>query len=359
MAVTFYPLTVKKVQPETADCVSIWLDVPEHLRETFVYKQGQYLTLRTHINGQEVRRTYSLCSSPLSGYWRVAVKQVPDGVFSNHVAKGLKAGDVLEALPPNGRFFTELDTSHAKQYMAFAAGSGITPILSIIETTLQTEPGSHFTLIYGNRNRNAIIFKEELEGLKNRFLSRFTLQYIFSGEHTDIPLQQGRIDTEKAELIFSRIVNPAMVDAFFLCGPQEMIFSVKDLLESKGIEPDKIHFELFNASKPANAITQQLETTGSDSQYSNVILKLDGISSVFPLATNGDSILDAALQQGANLPYACKGGVCCTCKARLVEGQVAMDVNYGLEPDEIAAGFILTCQAHPLTEKVVVDFDDV
>lgn len=357
MAVTFYPLTVKKVQHETADCVSIWLDVPEHLKETFAYKSGQYLTLRTNINGQDVRRTYSLCSSPLSGHWRIAVKKVPEGIFSTHAATALKAGDVLEVLPPNGRFFTELNATQAKTYMAFAAGSGITPVLSIIETVLRTEPDSRFTLVYGNRNRSSIIFKEELEALKNRYLSRFTLQYVFSQEKTEIPLQQGRVDAEKCELIFNRIIDPANVDAFFLCGPQEMIFTVKEFLELKGIAPQKIHFELFNASKPQKAINEKQEIVNQ--QHSTVLLKLDGITSSFPLATNGDNILDAALQQGANLPYACKGGVCCTCKARLVEGEVTMDVNYGLEPDEIAAGFILTCQAHPVSPMVLVDFDDV
>ena len=357
MAVTFYPLTVKKVQPETSGCVSIWLEVPEHLRETFAYKQGQYITLRTTINGQEIRRTYSLCSSPLSGQWRVAVKQVPEGVFSQYAISTLKAGDTLEALPPNGRFYTELQPTQAKTYMAFAAGSGITPILSIIETALQTELGSSFILVYGNRNRSSIIFKNELEALKNRYFHRFILQYVFSQEKTELPLQQGRIDAEKCEMIFRRIINSATIDAFFLCGPQEMIFAVKNCLEAKGVEAGKIHFELFHTGKQQKITLRESENISKN--VSTVSLKLDGITSCFPLATNGENILDAALQRGANLPYACKGGVCCTCKARLTHGEVLMDVNYGLEPDEIAAGFILTCQSHPVSDTITVDFDKV
>ncbi len=358
MSVSFYPLTIQKIEPAGTGCISLWLNVPEHLKEIFTYKQGQYLTLRTHINGQEVRRTYSLCSSPLSGRWRVAVKAVPDGIFSNYVATTLKKGDVLEALPPNGRFYTELNPANANTYMAFAAGSGITPILSIIETTLQTEADSSFILVYGNRNRGSIIFKEELEALKNRYLSRFSLQYVFSQEKMDIPLQQGRIDKEKCEAIFGRLINAATISAFFLCGPQEMIFTVKNYLENRGVDSSKIHFELFTAGKAGQVAAAKREAVFSN-VYSTITVKLDGVASVFPLAFNGDSILDAALQQGANLPYACKGGVCCTCKARLTQGQVQMDVNYGLEPDEIAAGFILTCQSHPITENVTVDFDAV
>lgn len=358
MAVTFYPLAIKKIEPAGAGCVSIWLEVPEHLKEIFRYQQGQYLTFRTHINGQEIRRTYSLCSSPLNGHWRVAVKQVPDGIFSNHAATVLKKGDVLEVLPPNGRFYTALNPANRKKYMAFAAGSGITPILSIIETTLQTEPGSSFMLVYGNRNRGSIIFKEELEALKNRYLSRFTLQYVFSQESMDIPLQQGRIDKEKCEAIFSRLINAATIDAYFLCGPSEMIFAVKEYLESVGVEGSKIHFELFTAGKAGQVAAAKREAI-TPHTYSTVTLKLDGIASSFPLAFDGDSILDAALKQGANLPYACKGGVCCTCKARLTHGRVQMDVNYGLEADEIVAGFILTCQSHPITENVTIDFDAV
>ncbi len=191
MAATFYPLSIKKIQPAGVGCISIWFDVPEHLKEIFTYKQGQYLTLRTPINGQEVRRTYSLCSSPLSGHWQVAVKAVPDGIFSTHAATTLKKGDMLEVLPPNGRFYTELNPANTNKYMAFAAGSGITPILSIIETTLQTEAGSSFVLIYGNRNRGSILFKEELEALKNRYLSRFTLYYVFSQEKWIFPCRKG------------------------------------------------------------------------------------------------------------------------------------------------------------------------
>jgi ring-1,2-phenylacetyl-CoA epoxidase subunit PaaE len=360
MAFTFHPLTVKKIQPETAGCVSIWLDVPEQLHPLFTYKPGQHLTLRTTIDGQEVRRTYSLCSSPLSGQWRIAVKQVPQGVFSHYAATRLQPGDVLEVLPPGGRFFTEPNATHTKNYMAFAAGSGITPILSIIETTLLTEPASRFTLVYGNRARNSILFREELEALKNRFLNRLVLQYTFSREQGDVPLQQGRIDAEKCRLIFQRIVPLASIDAFFLCGPQEMIFSVKSFLDQQGIEENKIHFELFTANKPAKPLVPlQVATMSDTDRLSTVTITLDGHTSSFILAKDGESILDAALAQGANLPYACKGGVCCTCKARLAAGQVEMDVNYALTQVELAQGFVLTCQSHPVSETVAVDFDAI
>jgi len=356
MSLHFYSLTVAQVKKETEDCVSVLFNIPENLKEKFAYKQGQNITIKTTINGKEVRRSYSLCSSPLSNEFRVAIKQVDGGLFSTYANTILQAGDVLEVMPPVGKFYTELNTSHQKNYVAFAAGSGITPIISIIKTTLVTEPKSSFTLVYSNKNHNTIIFKEELEALKNNYLQRFQLIHLLSRERTDAELNYGRIDANKLQQL-SALINLKQTDEFFVCGPEQMIFAVKDFLEAKNIEAAKVHFELF-ASSTQNISTQKQETISDTATTSKISINVDGRSFEFDLPQNGQSILDAALQQGADLPFACKGGVCCTCKAKLVEGKVKMNVNWGLEEDEIAKGYILTCQSHPLSEKVVVDYDD-
>lgn len=353
----FYKLKVKEVRRETPDCVSIAFEIPEELKENFLYSHGQYLTLRTYINGEEVRRSYSVCSSPLENELRVAVKKVEEGVFSRFANEQLKKGDIIEAMPPIGKFFTALDEAHKKSYVAFAAGSGITPILSIIKTTLLTEPNSQFTLVYGNRSRQTIIFKEEIEALKNKFINRFSVIHILSREKMDADLNFGRIDKEKCHLLFEKVINANTIDEFFLCGPEEMIISIKDCLDELGIEGKRIHFELFTSHGLQKTATATKKVYEPGEVKSKITIRLDGSSFDFDLAFEGESILDAALKKGADLPFACKGGVCCTCRAKLVEGEVEMDINYGLEPEEVEAGFILTCQSHPRTEKVVVDFD--
>lgn len=355
MSLHFYGIKVKEIRRETNDCVSVALDIPEELQSAFQYKQGQNVTLKTNINGEEVRRSYSLCSSPLSKEFRIAIKKVEGGLFSTYANEQLQVGDQLDVMPPVGKFYTELATANRKNYIAIASGSGITPILSIITTTLLTEPNSHFTLVYGNRNRASIIFKEALEALKNKFLNRFQLLHILSREKMDAEINFGRIDASKCEHLFAKNLN-LNADEFFICGPEEMIFSVKDFLENKGIDTNKIHFELFAATKPKSQTVNQIAATDNVPK-SNITIKVDGRSFDFDLPFNGTNILDAALAQGADLPYACKGGVCCTCKAKLLQGNVDMEVCWGLEHEEIEQGFILTCQAHPTTEKVVVDFD--
>ena len=357
MSIHFHPLKVKEVRQETADCVSIAFDIPAELQEAFQYTQGQSLTIRTQISGQEVRRTYSICSSPLDNEWRVAVKKVEGGLFSSFANLELKAGHTLEVMQPVGRFYSALDPANRKNYIAFAAGSGITPVLSIIKTTLTKEPLSQFTLVYGNRNRSSIIFFEELEALKNQFMQRFNLVHVLSREKTDSAIHSGRIDTTKLNELKSLIPLKEM-DEFFLCGPEEMIFTVKDYLETTGIDKKKIHFELFTSPGQQTATAGRTGKATASGPESRVTVKLDGRSFDFGLSLNSEtSILDAALQQGADLPYACKGGMCCTCKAKLLEGEVKMDVHWGLEEEEVANGFILTCQSHPVSEKVVVDFD--
>ncbi|MBL0055493.1 MAG: phenylacetate-CoA oxygenase/reductase subunit PaaK [Chitinophagaceae bacterium] len=358
MAVHFHSLKVKQVKKETPDCVSVSFEVPDSLKQEFRYEQGQNITIRKTLGDEEVRRSYSICTSPSENELKVAVKKVEGGRFSCFANEELKTGDMLDVLPPTGKFNTSLNPANQKQYLAFAAGSGITPVLSIIKTTLEKEPQSQFTLVYGNRSRASVIFFEELEGLKNRHLTRFNFINILSREKTDAPVNFGRINESKLDEL-SRLVNYSATDEFFLCGPEAMIFCVKDYLEKKGIENKKIHFELFTTpgqKKPAAGSRQQVMK--DEGAKSNITVKLDGRSFDFDLPFSSDtSILDAALKQGADLPFACKGGVCCTCKAKLLEGEVDMDVNWGLEHEEVEQGYILSCQSHPKTEKVVVDFD--
>ncbi|RYY99082.1 MAG: phenylacetate-CoA oxygenase/reductase subunit PaaK [Chitinophagaceae bacterium] len=355
----FHTLSVKKVQRETDDCVSISFAVPPELQDTFRFRPGQNLTVRTVLGGEELRRSYSICSAPFDGELRVAVKGVEGGLFSTWANTELKAGDTLDVLPPTGNFSPELDPQQEKHYVAFAAGSGITPVLAIIKTVLATEPRSQVTLVYGNRSKGSIIFKEELEALKDKYIERFRLYHVLSREVTDAAINRGRIDRDKcALLVDTRLLDLDTCDEFFICGPEEMIFCVRDFLQDAGVHPKRIHFELFTIpGQKKSQVATEKEAVADSGPRSQVTVKLDGLAFDFELAYDGHSVLDAALKQGADLPYACKGGVCCTCKAKLLEGAVLMDENWGLEPDEVAAGFILTCQSHPRTDKVVVDFD--
>lgn len=359
MATHFHPLTIADIRKETPDCISVVFEVPETLKTIYQFTQGQNVTIKSIVNGEELRRSYSICSSPSDNELRIAIKKMDDGRFSSWANGSLKKGDQLEVLPPSGKFYTELNPAATKNYLAFAAGSGITPILSIIKTTLHTEPRSSFTLIYGNRNRSSIIFKEQLEALKNRFMNRFAVHHILSREKTDAPINHGRINLEKCQQLGQKLIDLRHIDDVFVCGPEEMIFAVRDWLEQQGMEKKKIHFELFTTpgQKTTGTSTPQTVQPELAGKKSRITVKLDGIAFDFNLPFNGDSILDAALKEGADLPYACKGGVCATCRAKLIEGAVDMDTNYALEPDELEKGYVLTCQSHPRTEKVVVDFD--
>lgn len=358
MAVHFHKLAVKNIIKETVDCVSVEFEVPENLKQDFQYTQGQNINIKTILNGEEIRRTYSLCTSPQENKLKVAIKKVNGGVFSTYANEQLKKGDVLEVMTPLGKFNTPLHPANKKNYVAFAAGSGITPIISLIKATLATEPDSSFTLVYGNRSRSSIIFFEELEGLKNKYMQRFTLIHILSREKTDAAINFGRITKDKCTHLFEKLVDLQHADEFFLCGPQEMIMDVQEFLEANGVDEKKIHFELFATEKKNKGTRNKEQETSENTPSSKIEMKLDGRTFLFDIPLNSDAtILDAAMQQGADVPYACKGGVCCTCKAKLVEGEVEMDVHWGLDHEEIEQGFILTCQAHPTTEKVVVDFD--
>lgn len=356
MAVHFHHLKVKDIKKETSECISVSFEIPSNLSDEFAFEQGQNITIRKMIGGEELRRSYSICSAPFENELRIAIKKVDGGKFSSFANDLLKVNDELEVLPPTGRFNTKLNRSNVKGYLAFAAGSGITPVISIIKTTLQAEPASSFTLVFGNKGRQSIIFFEELEGLKNKYLNRFNFINILSREKTDAPINSGRINRQKLSEL-NKLISYKNADEIFICGPEEMIFCVKDFLEETGIDKKKVHFELFTTPGQKTGTIKKTAAETDNSPNSKVTIRLDGRTFDFNLGFNNDSILDGALKQGADLPFACKGGVCCTCKAKLLEGKVEMDVNWGLEHEEIEQGYILTCQSHPKTEKVVVDFD--
>jgi ring-1,2-phenylacetyl-CoA epoxidase subunit PaaE len=356
MAVHFHPLKVKRITKETADCVSVSFHVPPGLEAEFAYKEGQNITIKKNIDGNELRRSYSLCTAPHENEIKVAIKNVGGGFFSKYANEELKVGDVLEVLPPVGKFNAKLVEGGNGRYLAIAAGSGITPVISIIKHTLQTKPGSSFTLLFGNKSRSSIIFFEELEGLKNKYMQRFNLVNILSQERIESEINFGRIDANKLRSL-QDLIHFKSFDSIYLCGPEQLIFGSAAFLEQLGIPKEKIHFELFTTPGQGKPVTETITTSLQTTEGSKINIQLDGRQIQFDLARNGPSILDAALQQGADLPYACKGGVCCTCRAKLISGTVVMDVNFALEPEEVAAGFILTCQSHPTSDSVVVDFD--
>jgi ring-1,2-phenylacetyl-CoA epoxidase subunit PaaE len=355
-ALRFYELKVSDIRPETADCVSVALEVPADLKEAFVFTPGQYLTFKIGLAGQEIRRSYSICAAPADNELRVAIKAVKGGKFSTLANTMLKKGDMLEVMPPMGNFIPK---HLGKHYLAFAAGSGITPIMGIMKDVLQREPDSTFTLVYGNRNRNTIIFREEIEGLKNRYMDRLRVYHVLSRELMDVDLFNGRIDAAKCEQLCEKLIDLKKIDEAFLCGPEEMILSVREKLLALGMPQASVHLELFTSpDQPKTSHEKWKEEHAADEgPMSKVSIRLDGVTFDLDLAYNGDSVLDAALAHGADLPYACKGGVCSTCRAKIVEGEVEMEVNYALEPDEVAKGYVLTCQSHPKTDRVVVDFD--
>ncbi|NVK63651.1 MAG: phenylacetate-CoA oxygenase/reductase subunit PaaK [Flavobacteriales bacterium] len=356
MTPTFHTLTVKEVRQETEDTVSIAFDIPEELMESYQYKSGQYLTLRTEIDGEDIRRSYSLCSAPHENEWRVAVKLVPGGQFSTFANEVLKAGDKLDVMTPMGNFTIDSDKSHKRSIVLFAAGSGITPIISIAKTILTQEPQSDVTLFYGNKSISTIIFHEEVEGLKNEYMNRLRFINILSRENLGTPLLKGRMDVEKTNQLFKVFLETSTPDAVYICGPEQMILDVKESVLANGIDPSAVHFELFTT--PNSAKGAPVEKYEGPQIDANVSIILDGDRFDIALESDGESILDAASKTGADLPYACKGGVCCTCKAKVLEGEARMDVNYALEPEEVEAGYILTCQAHPMSDQLVVSFDD-
>ncbi len=354
----FHSLKVRELRRETHDCVSVSFEVPEELREEYKFLHGQHLTLKTKLNGEEVRRSYSICTSPNEADLRVAIKKVIGGQFSTFANESLQAGDTLDVMTPMGSFHTDLDANQKKFYVAFAAGSGITPVMSIMKSVLETEPGSYFTLFYGNRNADTIIFRDQIENLKNQYLHRLSVHHVLSQEDPGAELFHGRITGEKCEAFCSRLLDVEEVDEFFLCGPEPMIRSVQEVLQAKGVDRKKIHFELFTSPLGKLGISEKKWTPPAQSIVSKITITLDGNTFTFNHPSTDVPILDAAQKKGGDLPYACKGGVCCTCKAKVLEGEAEMEVNYGLEPEEVEAGYILTCQAHPKTDRLVLSFDE-
>lgn len=350
----FHNLRVADVRQETAECLSVAFAVPPALASAYPFAPGQYVTLRAWIDGAEVRRAYSICAAPDEGELRVAIKRLEGGLFSGWAHEALRPGAVLDVMTPDGRFGTPIIAGSERTLVAFAAGSGITPILSIVKSVLRDERGRFF-LFYGNRTTASIIFRAELEALKDRYLSRLSVFHILSREQQDIALLNGRLDAEKVGVLMRRLV-PREVARAFLCGPQPMIEGLQTALEGAGLKPEQVHVERFTPGAggrppPVRAIPQT-------APVARAVVTADGVRSEVEVAA-GEAILDAGLRAGLNLPFSCRGGMCCTCRARLVEGAAEMAVNYSLEPWEVRAGYVLTCQARPTGARVAVDYDQI
>ncbi|GGB83982.1 phenylacetic acid degradation protein [Marinobacterium zhoushanense] len=353
----FHTLEVADVRQETRDAISIAFAVPDELKDTYRYREGQHLVLRTQIDGEEVRRSYSICTSPADEELRIAVKRISGGLFSNFLNDQARKGLQIEAMPPAGHFHIDLDPARAGHYLGVAAGSGITPIYSIIKTTLESEPNSEFTLFYGNRATTSTILREQLEDLKNRFMSRLNLVYVMTREQQDIDLYNGRIDADKCKALFDHWLDVPNLTAAFLCGPQTMIETVREQLEAHQLDLSRIHYELFAPTGGNQARKHRVQDSSGKVEMCDVTVIADGRSISFELPRNSDNILDAGNSHGADLPYSCKAGVCSTCRARVVEGEVEMDANFALEDYEVKAGYVLSCQCYPVTDKVILDFD--
>ncbi|OTA15933.1 3-ketosteroid-9-alpha-hydroxylase reductase subunit [Xenorhabdus vietnamensis] len=354
---SFHRLSIAAIERETPDAVTVTLHIPDELKKHFCYHPGQHLTLKARVGNEELRRCYSICSSPLDGVLQIGVKAIYQGRFSTFINQQLKVGDELEVMQPQGSFGHRPNTNQQGHYLAIAAGSGITPILSIIKSTLALEPNSTFTLIYGNRTSRSVMFKEALADLKNRYLTRFQVLYLFSQETTDSPLFNGRIDTEHLHRIGKTLLNFSQFDHAFLCGPETLLDNAHTALVQAGIPAEHIHSERFNIGRTQKAATGSRPANLTERSETRVEIHLDGRTLNIAMNAEDDSILDAALRQGADLPYACKGGVCATCKCQLKSGDVDMRVNYSLEPDQLAVGYILSCQSWPKGDGVIVDFD--
>ena len=353
----FHKLRVADIRQETPQCVSIAFHIPDELKAAYQFEAGQYITIKKVFEGEEIRRSYSLCSSPSESDFRIAVKQVEAGKFSTYACNELKIGDTLDVMTPMGNFTAAGMSSNEQHLMAFAAGSGITPVLSLMKACLEGNTVSKFTLVYGNQNLHSIIFKEEIEALKNKYMGRLQVVHILSRERLETEVNNGRINTEKCIQLSSGLIDFNSINHFFMCGPEDMIMSVKAFLIEKQIDPKHIHFELFTTGVQTKREDWRSAHSEDEGKMSTITIKVDDRTYDIKVAYSGENILDAALRSGADLPYACKGGVCCTCRAKVMEGEVAMEVNYALEPDEVENGFVLTCQSHPKTERVFIDFD--
>jgi ring-1,2-phenylacetyl-CoA epoxidase subunit PaaE len=349
----FHSLRVAHVDPLTDDSVAITFAVPPELEEAYRFTHGQHLTIRGD-DGE--RRSFSICTTPSSGVLTIGVKKLPGGVFSEGVVDSLRPGDELDVMTPAGRFTTQLDPESATSYVAIAAGSGITPVISIISTILEQEPHARVMLVYANRTHRTVMFLDELHDLKDRFPERFHLVHVLSREQQDVELFSGRLDGDRLTRILKSLRPVEDVDEWFLCGPQQMVLDLRELLLDHGVDAHAVHTELFHAD-PVPHAPRPSPSSSASADTSHVTFRLDGRTSEVDLARDGVGILEAALEVRSDLPFACRGGVCGTCRAKLVEGTVEMDVNYALEPEEIEDGYVLTCQSHPTSDRVVVDYD--
>ena len=362
MSTLFHTLTVRDVRPDTADAVVVSFEVPPELRETFSFTQGQYLTLRQQIAGQDLRRSYSICAGVDDNELRVGVRRVKGGVFSNWVHEQVMPGQQLQVMAPQGRFFVPLQPHAKRHHLGIAGGSGITPVLSILKTVLGREPLSRCTLIYGNRQLRSTMFKEELEDLKNRCMTRLVLHHVFSDEPTDSPLNSGMMNRDKIGEFLSGLVNPQQIAHAYICGPFQMNDEAEAALLSAGVPEDRIHIERFGVAQPAgasqavDAVVHQAQP--GDAEVARVTIIRDGLKREIEFRKDQPSILDCASAAGLEVPFSCTSGVCGTCRAKVMEGQVRMERNFALDKNEVAAGFVLTCQAHPLSERVLLSFDE-
>lgn len=352
----FHEIKVASVRQETRDAIVVTFDVPAALTDQFHYLQGQHLTLRAHLNGEELRRSYSICSAVQDQTLRIAIKRVPGGVFSNWANDTLKPGSRVEVMPPSGHFNAPLVPEQRKHYVAFAAGSGITPVFSIVKTILITEPHSQVTLVYGNRSSSSVIFKEELADLKDLYRERLNLVFIMSREQQDIDLFNGRINRAKCDALLEKWIDPTSIDTAFICGPLGMMEDVAASLQAHGVDKAHIKMELFATSLQRIPRSRPEHLVQGHNQCQVTVIQ-DGRTRQFTMDKNTTSILDAGLAQGIELPYSCKGGVCSTCRTKVVKGEVDMDANFALEDYEIARGFRLLCQSYPVTDQIVIDFD--
>lgn len=353
----FHDLTVRAIEPDTAEAVVVSFDVPPDLRETYAFTQGQYLTLRKTIDGEDLRRSYSICAGVDDGELRVGVRKVAGGRFSNWINENLKPGDSIAVMAPQGRFFVPLEASARRHHLGIAGGSGITPILSIMKTVLAREPQSRFTLLYANRKLASTMFKEELEDLKNRYMTRLVLHHVFSDEPTDADLNHGLMNRDKLAQFLAGPVPAASIAHAYICGPFQMNDETEAALLAAGVPEDRVHIERFGVAPQAGGAVVH-EAKPGDAEQARIVIIRDGLKREIEFHKDQPSILDAASAAGLEVPFSCTSGVCGTCRAKLLEGEVRMERNFALDKAEVAGGFVLTCQAHPTTERVVLSFDE-
>jgi ring-1,2-phenylacetyl-CoA epoxidase subunit PaaE len=356
MTPRFHTLKVALVERETADSVSLTFTIPPELAGDYRFEPGQHLGLRVRLDGEEMRRSYSICSAPHDNELRIAIKKVAGGRFSAWAVDSLVTGTAIDVLTPEGRFHTPLDPDHAKHYVAFAAGSGITPVLSLAKTILAHEPRSSFTLVYGNRRQASVMFHETLEDLKDRYMTRFALYNVFSREMQEVDLFNGRIDGAKVRAFLDTLIPVATIDEAFVCGPASMIDEVEEALRASGVPAGQVHVERFGT--PSVIGEAHVAPPAEDAADARITLAIDGVMREVDFHREHGSILEAGLAAGLDLPYSCKGGMCCTCRARLVEGEVKMHKNFALEQADVEASYVLSCQSYPLSDRVVLSFDD-